>query len=231
MPVYILPDNLCWFPPSEIARDDGLLAIGGDLSVERLLAAYSAGIFPWYNPNETIQWWCPKERFVIFPEKIRISRSLEKILRQDKFLIRIYGKSKNTETILNCEDFVEIITACKTMREGDTWLGDDMLEAYRQLYMSGHIIGVGVYNSGDMALVGGLYGVSIGRCFFGESMFSKRTNGSKIALVKLCQSLAEDGVVFVDCQFHTAHLERMGGEFLDWREYKRLLQKGLKSFQ
>ena len=201
------------FPPPESAREDGLLAIGGDLSVKRLLNAYANGIFPWYNPGEIIQWWCPKTRFVLFPDNVHISRSMKKTLKKSRHEVKI-----NT-------DFDSIIHNCRKQREGETWIGDEMESAYKKLFLAGWAICVGVYDSNE--LVGGLYGVAIGKCFFGESMFSKAANASKIALIHLCGLLSKHDFVFIDCQFHTVHLEKMGGQFISWDTYKRLLKKGL----
>ena len=201
------------FPPPEFADENGLLAIGGDLSVSRLLNAYANGIFPWYYPEEMIQWWCPRVRYVIFPEKIHVSRSLKKTIKKSPLQVKL-----NT-------DFDSIIHNCRMQREGETWLGDDMEQAYGELFRAGWILCIGVYD--DSGLVGGLYGVAIGKCFFGESMFSDVDNASKIALIHLCELLSSEGFVFIDCQFHTEHLEKMGGQFISWDTYSRLLAKGL----
>jgi len=206
------------FPPPESARDDGLLAIGGDLSVERLLNAYSNGIFPWYNPGEIIQWWCPKERFVIFPSEVIISRSMKKVMKKTTLRTEI-----NT-------DFAGVMHNCRMTRENETWISDEMEAAYNNLFNAGHALSVEVYDKTVLdaaGLAGGLYGVVIGKCFFGESMFSKTANASKLALIRLCEKLADEGFLFIDCQFHTNHLQSMGGKFLPWGEYKKLLVKGI----
>jgi leucyl/phenylalanyl-tRNA--protein transferase len=213
MPVFQLYNNLNLFPPPELARDDGLLAVGGDLSASRLLSAYSNGIFPWYNPRETILWWCPKERFVIFPDDINISRSTRKFIKKTALEVKL-----NT-------DFVSTVHNCKMMRENETWITDEMEAAYKELFDMGHAMSVETY-SGDI-LVGGLYGVVIGKCFFGESMFSKTPNASKLALVYLCEKLSAEGFLFIDCQFHTEYLESMGGCFIPWAVYKHLLKSGI----
>ena len=212
MPVYILADDAYFFPPAEFADEDGFLAIGGDLCAERLLNAYSRGIFPWYNPGEIIQWWCPKERFVILPKNIHISKSMKKVMKHTSLEVRF-----NT-------GFADVIRSCKMTREGQTWITDEMEAAFNNLFDIGHALSVGVYD-GD-TLVGGLYGVVIGECFFGESMFSKAANASKLALIHLCRRLHSEGFVFVDCQFHTEHLETMGGQYMSWKNYKRLLRIG-----
>jgi leucyl/phenylalanyl-tRNA--protein transferase len=212
MPVYKLTKESKLFPPPALADHDGLLAFGGDLSIERLINAYSGGIFPWYNPGEEILWWAPRQRFVIFPKEIHVSRSMKKILARGEFDVRIN------------ENFSEVIAACKKKREGDTWLSDDMENAYNALFNAGYAGCAGVY-TGDK-LVGGLYGVLLGKCFFGESMFSNVQNGSKIALIRLCEAFHD--FAFIDCQFHTPHLEKMGGRYIPWNEYRRLLRENIE---
>ncbi|MCL2398787.1 MAG: leucyl/phenylalanyl-tRNA--protein transferase [Defluviitaleaceae bacterium] len=209
MPVFRLSNDSNKFPIPELARDDGLLAVGGDLNPERLLNAYSNGIFPWYNPDEMIKWWCPKDRFVIFPDKIHISNSMKKLLNKTALEVKI-----NT-------DFDCIMRNCRMARENLTWITDEMERAYNKLFALGYALSVGIYENSD--LVGGLYGVVIGKCFFGESMFSTIDNASKLALIKLSEKLAKDNFVFIDCQFHTDHLESMGGQYISWAEYKQLL--------
>lgn len=202
------------FPNPELADDDGLLAFGGDLSAERLLEAYINGIFPWYNPEEPILWWCPKERYVIFPDKIHVSKSMKKYLRKHKI-----------ELVLN-RDFKDTIHRCRIKREKEgTWIGDDMENAYKALHYKGFAVSVEAYEDGELA--GGLYGVSIGKCFFGESMFSDKENGSKVALILFSKILQEQNFLFIDCQFYTEHLESMGGQYISWEEYKELLRKGI----
>ncbi|MCL2703319.1 MAG: leucyl/phenylalanyl-tRNA--protein transferase [Defluviitaleaceae bacterium] len=213
MPIFLLSDKLHIFPPPELASDNGLLAVGGDLSAGRLLSAYSNGIFPWYNPGEEIKWWCPKERFVIFPQDVHISRSMKKEM------------SKTSLEIKFNINFNQIIHNCRTMRENETWITSEMESAYIKLFELGYAHCTGVYDG--LELAGGLYGVIIGKCFFGESMFSKTANASKLALISLCQKLSDEGFLFIDCQFHTAHLEKMGGRHISWATYKHLLKKGL----
>lgn len=215
MAVFKLSETECFFPLPELAEDDGLLAIGGDLSVERLILAYSNGIFPWYNEGDPILWWCPKERFIIRPENIHISRSMKKYMKKHKTAIRMN------------RDFSDTMHRCRTKREFTvgTWITTDMEIAYARLAEEGLALGVEAFVDGELA--GGLYGVSLGRCFFGESMFSDKENGSKVALIGLAQILEENGYVMIDCQFHTDHLESMGGERITYREYKNLLEVGL----
>ncbi len=213
MPVYRLPDELL-FPMPELAEEDGLLAVGGDLSVERLLLAYSHGIFPWYDPGEEILWWCPKQRFIIQPGEIHISHSMKKYLRKHQ-----------VEMKLN-RDFADTMHRCRMKREeSGTWISDEMEEAYLRLHKKGFAMSVEAFADGELA--GGLYGVMMGRCFFGESMFSEKVNGSKAALIMLARMLEQGEFLMIDCQFHTDHLESMGGKYIEWKEYKRLLQEGI----
>ncbi len=213
MPVYRLNENVI-FPDPVLAREDGLLAVGGDLSRERLLLAYAHGIFPWYEPGDEILWWCPKERFVIFPREIHVSRSMNK-----------YMKKHDLRFQLN-RDFGDTMHRCRVKREfaEGTWISDEMEEAYCLLHQAGHAASLEAYQDGQLA--GGLYGVVLGRCFFGESMFSEMENGSKLALIALARLLEQRGFLFIDCQFHTEHLESMGGRYISWEEYDGMLQEG-----
>lgn len=214
MPVFRLSEEKITFPNPTLARDDGLLAVGGDLCVERLLLAYTHGIFPWYNPGDEIMWWCPKERFVIFPNEIHISHSMRKHMKKHEFRV-----------VLN-RDFANTMHRCRVKREFNegTWISDEMEEAYHRLNEEGFAVSVEVFEDG--ALAGGLYGVSIGKCFFGESMFSEKENGSKTALIAFAQLLEKNDFLFIDCQFHTEHLESMGGRYISWEEYDRMLAEG-----
>lgn len=213
MPVFGLDVNRISFPNPTLAREDGLLAVGGDLSVERLLLAYTHGIFPWYNPGDDILWWCPKERFVIFPKEIHVSRSMHK-----------YMKKHSLQLQLN-RDFADTMHRCRMKRESEgTWISDEMEEAYQRLHKAGYAVSVEVFEDGELA--GGFYGVLIGKCFFGESMFSEKENGSKAALVLFARLLEQHQFLFIDCQFHTEHLESMGGRFISWEEYEGMLREG-----
>lgn len=214
MAIYQLTDEVI-FPKPELAEEDGLLAIGGDLSWKRLLLAYSSGIFPWYSDNEPILWWCPKPRFIIKPNEVKISKSMKRVLNKKDFKVTFNS------------DFEGVISKCKELREKKegTWITDDMKKAYINLFYKGFASSVEVYK--DNKLVGGLYGVNIGRCFFGESMFSTETNASKVALISICKRLEEENYLFLDCQMHTNHLESMGGKFVTWEEFKVMLQEGI----
>jgi len=214
LPVYRLNEKEIYFPSPAYARPDGLLAVGGDLCMERLLLAYTHGIFPWYNPGEEILWWCPRERFVIFPKEVHVSRSMKK-----------YMKKHELKVMLN-RDFADTVHRCRVKREFEegTWISDEMEEAYFRLHQAGYAVSVEVLEDGVLA--GGLYGVSIGRCFFGESMFSERENGSKTALIAFARFLVQNRFLFIDCQFHTEHLESMGGRYISFEEYDRMLAEG-----
>ena len=200
----------------ELADDDGLLAVGGDLSEERLILAYSHGIFPWYNEGSPILWWCPKERYIIRPGNIHISKSMRKYMKRHNIHIQIN------------RDFSDTMHRCRIKREFNegTWITGDMEKAYATLAGDGLALSVEAFVDDELA--GGLYGVSLGRCFYGESMFSDKENGSKVALIGLAHMLEENDYVMIDCQFHTDHLESMGGESISYEEYKTLLKKGLE---
>ncbi|MHB1187654.1 leucyl/phenylalanyl-tRNA--protein transferase [Thiobacillus sp.] len=194
-----LPDTPC-FPPVETALADpnGLLAMGGDLSVERLLEAYRHGIFPWFNPGEPILWWSPDPRMVLVPGEVCVSRSLAKRIRNGGFEVRV-------DTA-----FAEVMRACAAPREDafGTWISPAMIAAYTRLFDAGYAHSVETWHDGR--LVGGLYGVAIGRMFYGESMFSREPDTSKIALVRLAQQLQRWEFGLIDCQMETPHLASMG---------------------
>lgn len=215
MPVYGLDDKEIYFPNPTLAEDDGLLAIGGDLSLDRLLLAYSHGIFPWYNEDDPIMWWCPKERFIIRPAGIHVSKSMKKFFRKHEVSIEFN------------RDFKDTMHRCRTKREfaEGTWITDAMEEAYYNLHKHNFALSVEAFVDGQLA--GGLYGVCLGACFFGESMFSDMENGSKIALILLAEVLEEQGFLMIDCQFHTPHLESMGGIHISYDEYRQLLKEGI----
>ena len=215
MPIYQLTDEIM-FPNPELAEEDGLLAIGGDLRWERLLLAYCNGIFPWYSDDEPILWWCPKPRFIIKPNEVKISKSMKRVFNKGEFKVTFNN------------DFEGVISKCKELRENKegTWITDEMMDAYINLHKRGFASSVEVYN--NEKLVGGLYGVKIGKCFFGESMFSIESNASKVALISMCKKLEEEGFIFLDCQMHTNHLESMGGRFIDWEEFKLMLKEGIE---
>ena len=213
MSIFRLLENKNIFPDPSLAEPDGLLAVGGDLRVERLLAAYRQSIFPWYDANSPILWWSPPERFIINPEDIHISHSMRKFMRKHDVRIEV-GR-----------DFVDTIGRCRAVHKSEgEWIIDEMVEAYTDLSIAGYATGVEAFFDGELA--GGLYGVVIGRCFFGESMFTLIENGSKAALIMLAKLLYERDFVMIDCQFHTDHLESMGGISISREEYLDLLHEG-----
>ncbi|MGK2953809.1 MAG: leucyl/phenylalanyl-tRNA--protein transferase [Thiobacillus sp.] len=192
--------NATFFPPVETAlrEPNGLLAMGGDLSVERLLDAYCHGIFPWFNPGDPILWWSPNPRMVLVPGEVRVTRSLAKRIRNAGFEVRV-------DTA-----FIEVMRACAAPREGEsgTWISPAMVAAYSHLHQAGYAHSVETWHDGH--LVGGLYGVAIGRMFYGESMFSREPDASKVALARLARQLQQWGFGLIDCQMETAHLASMG---------------------
>ncbi|MDH5472349.1 MAG: leucyl/phenylalanyl-tRNA--protein transferase [Gammaproteobacteria bacterium] len=185
-----------------LTEPNGLLAAGGDLSVTRLLNAYRHGIFPWYNEGEPILWWSPDPRCILFPEKIKISRSLKKTIKKKNFTVKL-------DTA-----FTDVIHACAGPRKHQpgTWITNDIYDAYYALHQLGYAHSIECWQNNE--LVGGLYGIAIGQIFFGESMFSKVPDASKIALVYLCQYLTEHHFKIIDSQVHTHHLESMGAEMV-----------------
>lgn len=206
------------FPPVDHAEEWGGLALGGDLSPERLLLAYRSGIFPWYEEDQPIIWHAPDPRFVLFPEKLHVPRSLRPVLNQKKFTITYDTAFR--EVIRNCQ---------QTKRPGQpgTWITEEMLEAYCQLHEIGFAHSVEAWQEGE--LVGGLYGISIGNAFFGESMFSRVNNASKAAFITKVRDLCHQGLDFVDCQVHTPHLDRLGAEEIPRAHYMQLLNKAISS--
>lgn len=203
------------FPHPSYADKDGLLAFGGDLSPDRLLLAYSNGIFPWYSKDYPILWWSPDPRFVLFPEKLKISKSMKKFMKKE-----IYRVTFDTA-------FREIIHFCGLLREKDgTWITEEMKEAYYTLHKLNLAHSVEVWEGSE--LVGGLYGVSIGRCFFGESMFSKKDNASKTGFITLVEFLKKRGFIIIDCQVHTKHLESLGGEPIPREQFLKIIKKGFQ---
>jgi leucyl/phenylalanyl-tRNA--protein transferase len=211
MPLFVLNNELV-FPPVDQAEPDGLLAVGGDLSVERLLLAYRQGIFPWYEGRH-ILWWSPDPRFVLFPDELKESKSMRQIIRKNVFEFRV-------DTA-----FSEVITNCKTVaRRGQesTWITDEVRSAYIRLHEEGYAHSAEAWLDGR--LVGGLYGIRMGRAFFGESMFSKESNASKYAFIQYVRLLRAEGVELIDCQVYTEHLESLGARMIPRSEFiKKLL--------
>jgi leucyl/phenylalanyl-tRNA---protein transferase len=215
--VFLLTDNIA-FPPPHLASGGGLLAVGGDLSQERLLLAYRMGIFPWFSDDEPILWWSPDPRLVLYPREIKISKTLKKIMKKGLFKVTMDS------------DFVQVITQCAKIRlqnnEG-TWIVKDMIDAYCKLHESGFVHSVETWYQGELA--GGLYGVSLGKCFFGESMFTRISNASNIALVKLVEYLNTLSFDMIDCQLTTEHLLRFGAKEIPRVSFLNQLEESLKA--
>lgn len=210
MPIFAL-DKEIFFPPVHLAEPDGLLAMGGDLSPERILLGYRKGIFPWYE-CDTILWWSPDPRFVLFPPELKISKSIKSLLKKTGFDFTIN------------HDFKGVIHACKkTKRPGQegTWITDEVEKAYCKLYELGHAHSAEVWKDGE--LVGGLYGIKLGKVFFGESMFSLISNASRFAFIKYVQQLKEEEIELIDCQVYTEYLESLGAMMIDRKDFINLL--------
>ena len=214
MAVYQLDHNL-WFPDPHLGEEDGLVAVGGDLSIDRLLLAYSNGFFPWFSfrDQEEPLWFCPLQRFVIFPSEIHVSHSMKQLLKKNPYRITIN------------KDFEGVMRGCATAQNRNelegAWLGPNIIKAYTELYRQGFAASVEVWEGSQ--LVGGLYGVTLGRCFFGESMFSLVPCASKLALIYLARMLESHGGLLIDCQFETPHLCTMGGRHIPYEEYMKII--------
>ena len=212
MPLHVL-DTRLWFPPVTDALEDGLLAMGGDVSVERLLLAYQKGIFPWYD-DEVPLWWSPDPRFVLFPDRLKISKSMGQIIKKGDFVF----------TVNTC--FSDVIASCKSLpRNGQdgTWITDALEASFIELHQMGVAHSAETWLNGE--LVGGLYGIRMGSFFFGESMFSKKSNASKFAFISYVQQLKKESVMLIDCQVHTNHLESLGAEMIPRKQFIGLLEQ------
>ncbi len=211
----LLNDKLL-FPPVEMATEEGIVAIGGDLGVERLLLAYRSGIFPWYSEDEPIVWWSPDPRFVLFPEKLRVTKSMQSVLNNGTFRFTIN------------RDFTAVLQNCKTItrkeQEG-TWITPAVQNAYTHLHELGYAHSAEAWMNGE--LVGGLYGIRLGNVFFGESMFSKVSNASKFAFINYVRQLQKENVMLIDCQVYTAHLESLGAKMIARKKFIELLSQHL----
>ena len=202
------------FPDVNSANENGLVAVGGNLSFVTLINAYKKGIFPWYNPGEIIQWYCPDPRFVLFPDKIKISHSMKNVFNKHLFKFTIdkaFGK-----VIQNCR-------LAKRTGDSGTWIGDEIEEAYNNLFQKGFAHSAEAWQNNELA--GGLYGVLIGKIFFGESMFSNKSNASKFAFINWIEVLKNNGIELIDCQVYTPHLKSLGAEFISRKEFLGLLEK------
>ena len=212
MSIFALDKKLA-FPPVHLSEPDGLLAIGGDLSPERLLLAYKSGIFPWYE-GEYILWWSPDPRCVLFPAELKVSHSMKQLLKKEAFRF-----TTNTA-------FEQVIRACKQIdrkSQLSTWITDEVEKAFLHMHTLGYAQSVEVWHNNELA--GGLYGLRIGKVFFGESMFSNVSNASKYAFIKYVQQLQADGVELIDCQVHTTHPESMGARLIPRRDFLQLVEK------
>ena len=210
--MFLLSKDLV-FPPVHLADKDGLLAIGGDLSLERLLLAYKSGIFPWYNPREPIIWYSPNLRMVLFPKDLKISKSMKQLIRKNEFKITFN------------QNFKAVISNCKTIKrdgQGGTWITDEMQDAYLKLHEKGIAKSVEVWLENE--LVGGLYGIDLGTVFCGESMFSKISNTSKLAFIYLVQKLKKENYKLIDCQVYNPHLESLGAHEISREEFLKYLK-------
>jgi leucyl/phenylalanyl-tRNA---protein transferase len=217
MPVFRLSDQIV-FPPPELSREDGLLAVGGDLSIKRLVLAYKRGIFPWYDGGNPVLWWSPDPRLVLYPNELHVSRSLMKTLQQKRFSVTLD------------QAFSQVILACADMpRENQpgTWITGDMIDAYCRLHAAGLAHSVEVWKNGELA--GGLYGVSLGQCFFGESMFAQENNASKVGLVALVNQLQKWSFSLIDCQVTTQHLVRLGAREISRKQFLVELKRAMRS--
>lgn len=219
MPVFWLDEKELLFPHPSLADPTGVLAIGGDLSPERLLLAYQNGIFPWYNPGEEIMWWSPDPRFVLFPEELKVSRSMRPYFNQQKF------------TVSFDQCFAKVMKACQVVdrrRQGQfgTWITSDMLTAYSHLHELGYAHSVEVWKGEELA--GGLYGIALGKVFFGESMFARENNASKFGFISLVQRLTREGYWLIDCQQRTKHLASLGARSISRTKFLEWLEKNMK---
>lgn len=207
---WLLPGDK--FPPPNRADEEGFLAAGGDLSVETLLRAYKKGIFPWYNHDEPILWWSPQPRCVLYPGEVKITKSMRNVLNQDKFSITLNQEFKTVMT-----------QAGKVKRKGQegTWIHQPMIDAYYNLHLQGWAHSVEVWQANE--LVGGVYGVSIGKIFYGESMFAKTSNASKVGLISLCRFLEHHDFHLIDCQVTTKHLQSMGAVEISREKFSKAL--------
>ena len=217
MPVFLLSDKI-EFPPPHLASGHGLLAVGGDLSQKRLLLSYRMGIFPWFSNDEPIMWWSPDPRLVLYPREIKISKTLKKIIRKNVFKVTMD---------LAFRDVVHHCADVRLKKDEGTWIVKDMMDAYCRLHESGFAHSVEAWHQGE--LVGGLYGVSLGRCFFGESMFTRISNASNVALVKLVEYLNTLSFDMIDCQITTDHLIRFGAREVSRARFLAQLKKSLET--
>lgn len=219
MPVYILDNEYLNFPPVEDAEEDGMIAVGGDISPERMLVAYSEGIFPWYDPSDIPVWYCPNPRFVLYPHSLKISKSMRQLLRAKRY------------TVTFDTAFEEVIKGCGSIARTDqddpynTWISEEMIHSCLELHKIGFMHSVEVWDKDE--LVGGLYGGCLGRCFFGESMFAKASNASKFGFIMLVKNLQEHNFAMVDCQIYSDHLQSLGAQEIPRVEFIAQLKENI----
>ncbi|TXF75990.1 leucyl/phenylalanyl-tRNA--protein transferase [Chryseobacterium sp.] len=215
--IFLNPNEISFPDPESTVSESGLMAIGGDLSPERLLFAYQIGLFPWFNEGEEILWWCPDPRFVIFPEELKVSKSMKKILRDQIF----------TFTENKC--FREVMENCRNAYRQDqdgTWISEELVESYTKLHKAGFAKSIEVWQGSE--LVGGFYGVQLGRVFCGESMFAKVSNASKAGFIQYILKEKEH-IDLIDCQIHSEHLESLGAKMISKKEYLQVLKRNNES--
>lgn len=217
MPVFRLTKELI-FPCPELAEDDGLLAVGGDLSEDRLLLAYSMGIFPWYADGSPILWWSPDPRLVLIPRELKVSRSLRQTIKKGVFTVT--QNSAFSQVIRNCAEITR-------KKQQGTWLTSEMIDAYISLHNRGFAHSVESWHNGELA--GGLYGIAIGKAFFGESMFTEEKNASKVALVALVEQLHGMDFSFIDCQVVTEHLKSLGAKEVSRKKFLQMLKRAVST--
>ncbi len=215
MAIYQLTEDPYLFPDPKLAGPAGLLAIGGDLSPERLITAYSLSFFPWYNPGEEILWWTPDPRLVLYPKNLKVAKSMRPYFNQNKF------------TVTFNQDFDAVISNCKKNNRkgqpGGSWITDDITNAYSRLHELGYVHSVEVWQQNE--LVGGLYGIALGKVFFGESMFANASNASKFGFISLVRKLHELDFTLIDCQQETGHLKSLGAAPIPRAEFMKILEK------
>jgi leucyl/phenylalanyl-tRNA--protein transferase len=206
----------CWFPPAESFREDGLVAIGGDLSPDRLLLAYERGIFPWSAPEDPLLWWCPDPRAVVRPAEVKVSKSMRALLRKEAFKVTLD------------QAFDEVVEGCAHRPEEGTWISDDFKRAYSELHTLGFAHSVEAWDSKGH-LAGGLYGVSLGNMFFGESMFARSSNASKLAFITFARYLNAEGFDWIDCQIMNPHLATLGAHHMSRPDFLDALASAMKA--
>ena len=213
MPIYHIPDSAIIFPHPFLSEPEGILGIGGDLSPERLLLAYQFGIFPWYSEGEPIMWWAPHDRFILIPHEVKIQKSMRTYFNNHRYILSAD------------KDFVSVINHCKNVKrpgQKGTWITEEMVEAYTRLHKMGYAHSIEVWEEND--LVGGLYGISLGKVFFGESMFSLKPNASKFGFISLSNKLHENNFRIIDCQQPNKHLASLGARHMSNRDFHHILR-------